>query len=118
MKYYTMKIIVMSVIIFLSLHCSLSVAGDLKSKEPQNGRNAISVAAQTEPPEALVIPGLSVNSEGMDFGTIGPDSVLNGLMTFKNMTGGEVPWSIDFPEDWEHVDQGMAGKTETLKSES
>lgn len=114
MKHYIRNIIISPVIVFLALNSPLPAAGGQKFKESQHGREVISLATRADVLEEAVMPGLSVRPGGMDFGVIGPDSVLNGLIMFKNVTGEIVPWSIDFPEGWETaLNQGIAGNLKT-----
>lgn len=114
MKFYINKIATVAIVLIIFLVSNLLAAAERKPKETQNGKNTAASTIRTETLDEVVMPGLFVNPGAMDFGVIGQDSVLNGLLTFKNMTGGSVPWFIDFPEGWDPGEsKGMAGELRT-----
>src|SRR3989304_8951805 len=68
-----------------------------------NGGIVRDVFPEVLPPavqEGAIKPAFAIMPGEVEFGDVGPSDVVNGLLTFKNIGAGAIPWSISGPEGW------------------
>ncbi|HLA28696.1 MAG TPA: hypothetical protein VJZ49_12465 [Syntrophales bacterium] len=100
LRNYWKRTVSLVLIFLLLLPCLMYAEGD---KGVGNGGVLRDVFPEILPPavkEGAQKPALAIMLGEVDFGDVGPGDVVNGLLTFKNIGAGLLPWSISGPEGW------------------